>query len=147
EEIAHERARSIERTELLDVREVDLLGFHRLERELGARDPEARRRGQIGLADAQIADPRAVLAAEIPDPHAARRRDELGMHRRDSGVGDDELTRRVATDDDGLRADRDRARLFTFVNEATATELDRLRGKYGRRHVRLPRSLPSIRLV
>src|SRR5687768_11748376 len=86
EQVTHERARSVERTELLDVRKVDLLRLYGFEREIGPRDGEARRGREVRLADAEVADPRAVLAAEIAKTNAARRGDELGVHRGHSRV-------------------------------------------------------------
>src|SRR5262249_39759291 len=103
---AHPRALADERAEPAHVlRDVDLARPRRGELHHRIAEGDVRVLGEIDLADARVADERAVARPEIAHPHAALGRDDLHVHGAHLAVVEHEVAGFVAADHDRVRAD------------------------------------------
>ncbi len=122
ENAAHTGTLRNERTEFADVRNDDLLGPRRLERDLRFAQTQLASIEEKDFADANTAGKDAVATAEIPHAYAVFRCDKLRVHRADFRVVQNDLALRVATDDDRFGADLEPRCFGRF--DPTATDFD-----------------------
>ena len=136
EHATHALAHSDERSELRDLRDVDLLGLRRVELQRRITDGQHRVLGEVDLAHTCVADERAVPRPEVTNAHPSLGRDKLSVNRADLAVVENEVAGLVPANHLRLRSDvQGRLVCLPAVHlQRTATDLEPTLGYDGSIH-------------